>query len=103
LLAVLLLLMPLASWSVSTGGLPGCAGLERGSACPMQGTKANCHMTCMSKATQLSLPASLVPVVPVRLVVAGRPGAEGSIAANRGSGATGADGYLPAVFHPPAA
>jgi hypothetical protein len=102
-LLLLLLLVPLASWTVSTGGLPACAGLERGASCPMKGMNANCHMACLTQAAPLSLPASMIPVVPVRLIAAGRPGPPRWPAASRSHGDMRADGYLPFVFHPPAA
>lgn len=74
ILIALLVLLPVASWLTTTGGLPACC---RGSNCPMAmhgstlcpmaaGTVAMGQPRCaMSAATQLSLPASLFPVMPL--------------------------------------
>lgn len=108
ILIALLLLLPLASWLTTTGGLPACCSgrsCAMGAQCPMAagGMTMGQARCSMSAAPQLSLPAAFFPVmplprrvhgVPTALLVPSAPAAE--IGAIR-------SGFPPLLFHPPCA
>ncbi len=108
-----LVLLPLLSWTTTTGGFPVCCW---GTSCPMGGgcptpAAAHCPMgshsgpapaCCARTHAQLSLPTPLIPVVPIP------PRTRVSLAAPRAAAPAPARtrvsaGWPASVFHPPTA
>lgn len=108
IILVLLLLLPLFSWTAIGGG--GGLRCHAGSFCPMQArTGQRCSMMAsqpmcaVSSQAELALPAPLVPVVPMPHRVTGIPALSVLAAALPGSEARLTAGWPLGVFHPPQA
>lgn len=124
ILIALLLLLPLASWTITTGGLPLCCWasssracpLARGARgpasvnpaprCPMPGMaegmgKAGSADCGMSSAPQLTLPAPLVPVVLLPVAPTGIPVIAPLAVSEAAPTPAPSAGFLARPFHPP--
>jgi len=98
ILIALLLLMPVMSWTASTGGLTAC--LQGRHQCAMTMVPgAICHMQA---APSLTLPACMVPVMPLPARVTGIPAPAVWPSATSFALAFATAPALP-IFHPPQA
>ena len=76
-LAIAVLVLPLASWMASNGGLPVCCwgGLgcpnqaSKHASCPMPSMRQSSRSCTMAPVQHLMLPAPAMPVFPVRAAV----------------------------------